>query len=275
MKIIDRYKSLSKAKRIQLILSVIFTLFLCTAIPVWSWFRLQRQMARYQRIHSPDTLYITAADCEATINIKLDGIDPNAYWDRENNIQASYKDYVFAVAGEYVTQYTLQMAHTTNNGYTFEIYPAVRVTADETVNDGSKLEGRDYVIYDPITDPETKYPEGLPNALKSGNNDTLYYKVGSSKLNGKYLDPQAETTPGAADHSGKYYNETFKNSGGVYGNVQANAVPLYWQKTGIQVKENGKQPFYHEYILRVRWTDPKRSDTYKDTDIIYLTAAVQ
>lgn len=58
--------------------------------------------------------------------------------------------------------------------------------------------------------------------------------------------------------------------------VQTHAEPLYWQANEIPVDgAEDRLPFYHEYILRISWTNGSEaadaSAEFKDTDIVYIT----
>ncbi|MBR1929856.1 MAG: hypothetical protein IJ833_00020 [Lachnospiraceae bacterium] len=251
-------------KKIQFIIAAVCTMLLVVGIPVYAWFKSQREIARFERIDAPDVLFITAAHAEDSIYLKMGGIDVKANWkngDGTNAGQMLYIDYVFAVAGEYVPQYTLQMAHTTNNQYTYEIYEAAVTTEEPASN---KVEGRDYIIYAPKNDWASK----LPDSLKKPAGSTLYYSVGT-KVNGAYLN-QDNTTKLA---EGTYHDLTYeysKYSSEADSRIEIHSEPLYWQKTGISVTGD-KTPFYHEYILRIKW-DAEASKEYKDTDIICITA---
>lgn len=317
--------SLSVNKIIQISVALLLTLALLVAYPIYSWFRLQRQIARYEKISVPNSLYITAARREDSRYIEMDNIDITATWSKDSDgtyiADATYQDYVFTVAGDYVTSYTLQLAHTTNNNYKYEIFEAdvtnVRPTGENVAI------GKDYVeytlskSYDPslladIADPIYRdSPAGttLFYSVKTDNSGTpkpislnaVNYTVADAdsltaseytintetgtktvKYSGHYLNWESDF---AAFGSGNYYYETTYDETATVGtgantNVQTHAVPLYWQATGIPV-EGGtitRSPFFHEYILRVSWTNDQSetdpSAEYKDTDIVYISVKV-
>lgn len=269
-------KGLSAEKKLQLGAAIVFTLICVIGIPVYSWFRAQREIARFERIDSPDALYITAAHKENSIYMKMGGIDVTAFWRNSDGElteqQVDHKDYVFTVAGNYVTYYTLQLAHTTNNKYTYQIYEA-DVTTVPPGND--KIEGRDYVIYTAKND----IPKELSNIPDHGGEtiakDTpLYYSIKKDAggnpvlVEGTYLN---RGDNGLANS--QYHEKTYE-----YDHVEAHAEPLYWQATHLSGGEAGsKAAFYHEYILRVSWETDENSanvatSDYKDTDLVCLTA---
>ena len=115
------------------------------SIPSRAWLRRQKEIARLERIKSPDMLFITAADREDKINIDMNNIDVNAQWNTPSTpTNADYKYYVFSVAGQYVTNYNLQLAHTKNNNFKYEIFEAVGSTTKPTAN----VIEKDYIEYD-------------------------------------------------------------------------------------------------------------------------------
>ena len=129
MSILKAVKDMPKGRKIQVATALALTMSIMIATPTYSWFRKQQKMARYEKVSSPNTLYITAASREDVRNFQIAGVDvsSSAYWidNNKNNVgRKTYQDYVFAVAGDYVVSYTLQLAHTTNNKYKYEIFEA-------------------------------------------------------------------------------------------------------------------------------------------------------
>ncbi len=297
-----KFTELSSKRKVQLGIAAFLTVSLLTAIPVYAWFTYQREMARFERIDSPDMLFITAAHKENTIYMKLDGIDVNGEWKNDNGTaidgNVSYKDYVFSVAGEYVTSFTLQLAHTTNNKYRYEIFEA-DVTNEKPNN---AIKDRDYVNYTVTEDYPTELIADIADNPLFENlrvNDTLYYSVKKDDSTPPKLislnASDATTTPitkssytvdgttfGYNGHclnkSSDFQADTSLHSRSydAYGYVNEHAEAMYWQATGIPGGDaRSRQPFYHEYILRISWDttgDDKATSDYKDTDIIYITA---
>jgi len=297
--------NMNKNKKIQLIIASVLTVVLTISIPSYAWLQRQREIARLERIKSPDMLFITAADREDKININMNNIDVNAKWNTTPDMEnANYKYFVFSVAGQYVTNYNLQLAHTKNNNYKYEIFEAVGST---TQPDDEEVIEKDYIEYD----RKKNVPSELPNTLSSKYGSanvypTIYYRIKKDtnetpiSLNqGTYTITPAENGEPAVTktYDGHYLNmdnasgtsDFYRtaNSNGVYHNktynydkVEIHSEPLYWQVTKIPVEmeNNEKNPFYHEYILKVSW-DPNANLTnlsqYKDTDIVYITVSVK
>ena len=299
-----------KRKKAQIFTAGIITLGLLIITPTYSWFSRKQEMARYEKISSPNTLCITAARREDVKNFQVGGIDVGtaAYWVNNaggNEGRKTYQDYVFAVAGDYVVSYTLQLAHTTNNNYKYEIYEAQVM---DTPPEGKVLD-KDYIEYtlteryDPSTmanitaNPlyEEKHAgDKLYYSLKKADDGTTpvslnstNYKVSEStsiikseytiggkivQYNGHYLN-MSSTSDFLANYS--YHSLTY----GSDTNVQAHSEPLYWQATNIIGGDpTSGDPFYHEYILRISWEttgDNQATTDFKDTDMIYITAKAE
>lgn len=311
-RLLTNIKAVVTNRKVQLTLAIMLTLALVIGYPTYSWFSYQRQLARYEKISTPNSLYITAARREDSKNIEIDNIDVNAFWYDSNGTADSrvyYQDYVFSVAGDYVTSYTLQLAHTTNNNYTYEIFEAqVYDSAPAGIKDKNYVEYTLTEKYDPTTMSEITANPVYDN---KGEGDKLYYSVrkddngANISLNGsgttyqlpnlanvtasRYtIGSRAASYKGhylnwasqfAALGSGDYHTATYGSNatvgpgGGT--NVQTHAEPLYWQANEIPVDgATTRDPFYHEYILRVSWTNDGASAataTYKDTDMVYIT----
>ena len=95
---------------------------LLVALPVYAWFTHKRSIALTTKINAPTQLYITAGNKESVANLEMADIDV------END---SYKDFVFGIGGADVQQYQIQLAHTTNIPFEYEIYRAKSVSETE------------------------------------------------------------------------------------------------------------------------------------------------
>lgn len=287
----DQKKSLSVKQKVQIIVASLFTIALVIMIPTYAWFNNQREIARLERIKSPDSLYITAANREDKINIKMNEIDVNSTWNADSDERATYKYFVFAVAGQYVVDYNLQLAHTKNNNYKYEIFEA------EASNTPSGIEGKDYVVYEPN---DARIPTELRSVGKHDGIDTtstIYYSIKEDDSNPKkQISLNAGTTytigedelsfdghyinmSGSNEYTG-LANNTYHDKTYIYDKVEPHSEPLYWQATHIEVEDTTgiKNPFYHEYILKVSWDSTANLadlTKYKDTDIVYITVSVQ
>lgn len=300
--VFQKIKGMNRGKKIQAITASVLTAALMISIPSYAWLNRQREIARLERIKSPDMLFITAADREDKININMDNIDVNAEWKTNPATKATYKYFVFSVAGQYVTNYNLQLAHTKNNHYKYEVFEAVGTTTRP-----AGVEDRDYVAYD--------RDGNIPTDLRTINskygtiqtNPTIYYQINedynhtpislnqgttytitpasnandavTKSYDGHYLNLDSSSGENdynrTANSSGIYHNKTYE-----YSEVEIHSEPLYWQVTKIPVELDGteKKPFYHEYILKVSWDENANLASlskYKDTDIVYITVSVK
>lgn len=297
-----KFKGLKKGKKIQFVTASVLTISLMVAIPTYAWFSFQREIARLERIKSPDVLFITAADREDKINIDMNNIDVNAKWNTSpDETPATYKYFVFAVAGQYVTSYNLQLAHTKNNNYKYEIFEAYGTTTEP-----SDVEEKDYVAYDRTKNIPTELSTIESKYGSADTYPTIYYSVKQDYYNTDISLNQGMTytiTPADQEHdvtavtksyNGQYLNfnigsgtsefdrlanSSYHTKTYNYDKVEPHSEPLYWQATRIPVETvgNDKNPFYHEYILKVSW-DPTANLTelsrYKDTDMVYITVKV-
>lgn len=182
MSILSAFCNMPKNRKIQVVTAMTLTLGIMIVTPTYSWFRKQQKMARYQKVGSPNTLYITAASREDAKNFQIAGVDvsSSAYWLNNNKTLAgrkTYQDYVFAVAGDYVVSYTLQLAHTTNNKYSYEIFEA-EVMAEPPEN---SVQDKDYVVYNITGDFEPDILEEITAnpvyTTKAATDKKLYYSI--------------------------------------------------------------------------------------------------
>lgn len=291
----------------------IATASLCTAtlaigIIVYAWFNHEREIAKMQKVKAPEQLYINAAHAEDAVFFKLSGIEYNTYWktvEGANDEICYYKDYVFSVSGEYVDSFTLQLAHTTNNEFEYKIYEANRSTTVPNNQSGQPMiYGKEYIRYEAQYDSngnETfaeEAPVFAPVTIVTGKDEItgeditqnasyLYYTRGTELLSDvqgennaaqKYLNPKSGSAVLANRDTGNDIYGIIDDCYGKYSNFEDHAIPLYWQATGIESGGDAglRRPFYKEFILHVEWNATQKSSaTYKETDIIYLTAKAE
>ena len=289
-KYLVKYREMPLKKRIQLILAILFTIAVLTAIPVYAWFSNQRKIAELQRIKSPDLLYISAACAEDVRNFDISMIDVGDQTDPDPDAPTSQL-FPFAVAGEYVTSFTLQFAHTTNNPFVYKIYEgeilkngdtvckskeaaqAVVTTKNATLPEGKKIDfDTDVIEYTVKTvwDKITDLNRGTVYKINDG--DTIYIlksnciNNGNSYLNSK-PDPTDSTRLIATE---KYKTDCYGN----YSEIDKYAEPLYWQSSAIDSVEQssgwGSKPFFKTFILEVSWEG--KTITNKETDMLYISA---
>lgn len=205
-------------KRILVIVAVSLVVLLMTSVTAYAWFTNRRRLDTMTKINAPSALVIGAGNKEDAVNIDLGRIDADA--------DEKMKDVVFCVySDESVQNYKLQLAHTTNIKFTYQIYTA-SVSATES---GS-------VVY-------------------VDESDTSHYYTKGAALAGRYLN-QSGTIADKSLHNKSY---------GTYDNVQENAEPLYWQTTdNIEPTSNNGSGFVDYYILEVSWGEDVENDKETD-----------
>ena len=224
--IFGKFRKLEKKKKLQLVIAVSISVVLLVALPVYAWFTHNRSIALTTKINAPTQLYITAGNKESVANLEMADIDVE---------DGNYKDFVFGIGGADVQQYQIQLAHTTNIPFEYEIYRAKSVSETE--------KSAEAVVY------------------VSDSDGTFYYdKSGDSPISGKYLNRDGTEILANSTLHEKSYDS--------YGNVQKNAEALYWQSDALTVIDN-KDPFCDYFIIRVKWNENVQNN--KETDMVYLT----
>ena len=223
------------------------TLFLTLTMLVvssFAWFGIVRLLAVYAPISKPESLYIGAGhrDFDSVNHMFLsdhfedirylyfNGIDVNEEQD--------HYDYVFCIFGKAISAYKLQLAYTTNNQFTYEIFRATE----------SNVYSASAVAYTTHTEPA----------------ETYYYSPASvTPLAGAFLN--AQTVDGEVIATDLLHDDTY----GSYDNVQQYAEPLYWQTSGTE-PGNYRGDFINYYILRVNLNGKSVND--RETDVICIAA---
>lgn len=293
-KIKEKFKTLSRIQKGALIIAMFLTIAVMITVPVVAWFTNQKKVAELYKIKYPNSLYLNAAQREDQEYFEMDTVDITEYQvDRNGNyitdengvaLSIDHKDYVFAVSGSNTDYFTLQLAHTNNNLFTYQIYEATQydtyddvpaekkdtcihyqthadshteigddfvVEGDAAVNaDGERwyAYGRELTGEPTVTDGEVAYPNGVwlnPGTGKMANNDLNNY----------------------------YYKETY----GTYGTVEAHAVPSYWQAVYVPTSLDeeaaaNKKNFCRYFIVRITWDASEQSaNETKESDMVYIS----
>ncbi len=218
---------------VWMIVSALLVVALAMAYPTYSWFaNRSSEIGAYAPIASPESLYIGAGhtdlDTGTFENIRylyFYGIDTAG-------TAQDYYDYIFCVYGKGISKYRIQLAYTTNNAFTYELYHA---------EESQSADGDGWISYE--THGETP--------------QTYYYRVDSenpSAIAGGFLDQ----------------NTTLGLTYDTYESVNTYANPKYWQ-TSASPAESGSRTgnFVNYYVLRIR-TDGRIND--RETDVICISA---
>ena len=219
------HKSWSARKK-RAILAVIAAALALLVIPVFAWLYMQRSMETITKVNMPYALLIGAGDAKPIQQLELSNIDVSG--------TQKYKDVVFCVYSEKPSKsYYLQLAHTTNIGFKYEIYKASQSAADAPAENVVSYLGKQYK------------KENL--------------------LVGSYLNKD-----GNSDNATDTYH---KITYGKYDSVQKSAEPLYWKTTDQETlpgKQDDTTYYVNYYILHIFWDENVQNN--KETDMIYLMA---
>lgn len=269
-RIIKKLSMLSFKTKVQIISAATLTLALSVAIPVYSWFSNQKKAAEMFKVEYPNSLYINAANREDQVEFELGGININEYVRDENKdlvldetthepIKIDKKRYVFSVSGSNTNTYILQMAHTTNNQFTYRVYQATQTNAKPS-------DDVEYVEFKTNHEAHTENPlYAVGDDVVNRDSDTTLYYIKGNEVSGNYLNPDG--TGKKALPSGTYYSPNY----GTNSNVDPYAVPLYWQAT-INANQLSNKVFCNYFILEVTWENREgQTIEDKETDLIYFS----
>lgn len=256
----DENKSTEKSfvmKKILPAAAFVLAMMFIISIPVFSWFFTQQKLAAYAPVSTPQSLYIGAGHIEFEGEtyygdvaeedqfediryLYLSGIDV------DNNID--HYDYVFCVYGKAVGNYKIQLAYTTNNQFSYEIYNAVESNSTSSGAVAYTTHGEEPATY--------------------------YYTVNGGAIAGTFLnkqtvdvDPDPERTKNADVANSTKHSATY----GSYSseNVSIYAEPIYWQTSSSQTG-SARGNFINYYILRVNLNGKNSND--RETDVICIAA---
>ncbi len=290
-KSIARFKELTTAKKAEVIVASVLTASLLTSIPVFAWFNYQRRAAEMYKVKYPNSLHLSAAHREDSTCFEINGINADAVMvdglgnkildDSNNEQKITHKDYVFNVTGEAVDKFTIQLAYTTNNPFTYEVYAANELTVKPVAVAGQEIDYVEYVL----TGNEA---DGMPTLvgadyhLDAVSGKHLFYQIntaitegGAAGLyTGRYLN-STNGTDANDDDDNTYYNLGYNS----YSNTHSDAKPVYWQANDVSAfpgtSNANKEAFSRHFILRVKWPAGALDNTAKETDILYISVKAQ
>lgn len=268
----EKLKNLSLVKRAELVLAVLLSVCFMISVPVYGWFTSQRKAAELYKIEYPNSLYINSAHREDRMYFALDEIDVNELVVDANNepviVDGQYqfveeKLCVFTVSGEGTSGYTLQIAHTNNNHFVYELYEATELAPAQAAQAD--------VVYDMhsggTVENDLDFSDDIQDSARVAGGKA-YYKMGAAipltPLN--VVDP-SDTTVAIRNSANKYYVRTYGDNE----NVHMDSVPTYLQTSILlsrsDIDANHKR-FCKYYILKVTW--PDNATNNKETDFVYI-----
>lgn len=257
----------------------------------------------YERDEWGNTIYYQKNTNYSTIAYKMDSEGRPVYDELNHPVYdkdageaklITERQYVFSVSGSNTDKFTLQMAHTNNNKFTYEVYDAKQYkykTADE-LPDKDPETGED-ITYTPQQVENLVLPANTPyikyTTNKNSHNEDqpvveydeyddsadpvdLYYVRSDAPVQGGEYKNNNANDLGIKDVDDKYYGETYEK----YTNVHEQSVPSYWQAEVVLDSEKGEidanKSFSKYYILRVTWDkNEQNNQEKKETDMIYLS----
>lgn len=188
-----------------LVLFLILLALLLAAVGTVAWMRYIRSLQTVTMVQVTD-LSLVGPD-KNTLAIDLGDLDVST---------ERSKEYVFGVESVGLETCTIQLAHTTNIPFQYEIYKA---TKNDTSSGGNEV-------------------------LAAGS----YFSYGD-KIKGKEDNYLNGTTIASQDN--RFFTSTYEKKEGISYSVQKNAAPLYWQSGNVDINEDGTTYF----ILKVIWGD--------------------
>ena len=292
-RITSKIKNMSPGKKNQLVAAVALTLALAIVLPVFAWFTNQKKAAEMYKIEYPNTLFLNAAHREDCTNFEINGINADEvltdYWKHpilyngsEQKITSKY--YVFNVTGDSIDKFTIQLAYTTNNPFTYELYAAKELSEEPSQTSGTEVNFVEYSLTGETVD-------GMPSLsgesyhINARPPDIMYYQIDTSVTEG-YPEGEGPYTPGR--YYGRYLNSTdgtdadrdpqnsyYEMAYSDYSNTHQDAKPVYWQATNVSAFPGSGNPnklaFSRHFILKVKWNAGELKNTQKETDIIYIS----
>lgn len=104
-------------RKTRAMLAVAAAVLALLVVPIFAWLYMQRSIETITKVNMPNALRIGAGDTQPIQQLELSNIDVSG--------KTKSKDVVFCVYSEQEgKKYHLQLAHTTNIGFTYEIYKA-------------------------------------------------------------------------------------------------------------------------------------------------------
>lgn len=208
------------------VISVLLAFCALLVLPIFAWLYMHRSMETITKVNMPNALLIGAGDAKPIQQLELSNIDVSG--------TQKYKDVVFCV---YSTKpgldYHLQLAHTTNIGFSYEI--------DKASIETKAVDGGIFYLGD-------------------------YYRKGG-QLAGKYLNKATESNYAKDCHEKTYggYSNVQTSAEPLYWKTTSQEkLPDKMQKSD----KNGNYVNY--YILHITWDETVQNN--KETDMIYIMA---
>lgn len=217
-------------KKTWAVTAIAMALLALLIVPVFGWMYMERSMETMTKINIPYALKLGAGNTRPIQELELSNIDVSG--------EQKYKDIVFCVySSQENRKYDLQLAHTSNIGFTYDIYHA------------------------------SKDENGSVNYLKEN------YSKGK-ELKGGYLNKQDGSKYAYA--TGRFHETTYDTYDNVQISAEplywktTEKQTLNKTTSAIITIDEDTSYYVDYYILRISWDDTVQNN--KETDMIYIMA---
>ena len=176
--------------------AVVSAALVLLAVPVLAWLYMQRSMETITEIKKPEILSIKAGDMQDIEKLELGTIDVSG--DQKS------KDVVFCVySAEAGKSYYLQLAHTTNIGFTYSIYKSSPPTKGGDIT----YLGKQYQQGKPLSGGYLNLAEDKKHATNAYHDTTYgtYNNVQQAAEPLYWKSDEQETLPSPQDATGEFY----------------------------------------------------------------------
>lgn len=256
----DWISSLTKVQKIQFVVASVFTVASVIGFPSLAWFAFQSKVETMSYVNDPPTLSLAAGHRDSVEAFELKNIDVKRETDG-----AYYHDFVFSVETEKAQEYDIQLVHTTNIPFVYELYRAkedqngeVTYEVQEGSDKGTQLKYK--ILTGNITDGDVTIGQDITLTNLNPENASATREIGSeSVLSATY----SRTNYQAGDNYNKYVEPLYS----VARHIQTNGV-------GFDGSEDRDY-----FVLRVKWNvkNEAQGNEYwdyafndKETDIVYI-----
>ena len=261
-RIMEFYNRLPAREKAQFVTAMVLTCISIMVFPVLAWFSSQKKVETMSYVNDPPKLSLASGYKDSVVCFELKNI--NVWRDSDG---PGEQDFVFSVETGKATAYDLQLAHTTNIPFTYEIY---RIKQDENgtikykVQEGTeKGQVKKYsIMTGNIPDGDLSIPQDISLRYVNPANANAQRKIGSESV-------LASVDPSRKNYStGDDYNKFVEPLYSVARHIQTNR---------LSVDGSDERDYF---ILRVKWNVKKNAEgnqywdyafNNKETDIIYIT----
>lgn len=214
-------------KKTWAVTAIAMALLALLIVPVLGWMYMERSMETMTKINIPYALKLGAGNTRPIQELELSNIDVSG--------EQKYKDIVFCVySSQENREYDLQLAHTSNIGFTYNIYHA-----SKDVNGAVNYLKENYSQRAELKGSYLNKQDGSKYATKGFHGETY----------GSYSNVQISAEP-------LYWKTTDKQI-------------LNEKNSAITTIDKDKY-YVDYYILRISWDDTVQNN--KETDMIYIMA---